>query len=210
MVDKKYFDTNPDDRRLNYKILGFVVIVLTFLMGVGLSILMESELYFLMPVVGVAFFIVASFMPKKTVVGVEVYEKVLGFQMFLKATETDRLKRMFSPDEYKGVFEKFLPYAMVLGVEKEWGKQFEGLYKGMPEWYVGANNTNMLIFIYDLNRWSRFGENQFVAGSPNNSGWKSSGWGTGSSGGSSAWSGGSGFGGGFSGGGFGGGGGGRW
>ena len=212
MVDKKYFHTDPNDRRTNYKIWGFVLIVLTFLLGLGLSILVESGLYLLMPVVGVAFFIVASFMPKKTLVGVETHEKVLGFQMFLKATETDRLKKMFSPSEYKDVFEKYLPYAMVLGVEKEWSKQFEGLYKGMPDWYVGANGTNMFIFMHDLNRWSRLGERQFTAGAPSsNSGWKSSGWGSSyKGGGSSSWGGGSGFGGGFSGGGFGGGGGGRW
>lgn len=210
MVDKKYFDTDPDDRRLNYKILGFVVLVLTFILGIAFGILMDSALYMLMIVVGILFFIVASFMPKKTLVGVDVYEKVLGFQMFLKATETDRLKKLFSPKEYKDVFEKYLPYAMVLGVEKEWAKQFEGLYKGMPDWYVGANQTNMFIFMHDLNRWSRFGERQFVAGSPSNSGWKSSGWGSSGTHGSSSWGGGSGFSGGFSGGGFGGGGGGRW
>ncbi len=209
MVDRKYFDTNPDDRRWNYRIVGFFIIVITFISGIALSILLDSGFYMLIFVVGVVFFVVASYMPKKTIVGVEIYEKVLGFQMFLKATETDILKKMFSPMEYKGVFEKYLPYAMVLGVEKEWAKQFEGLYKGMPDWYVGANQTNMFIFMNDLNRWSSFGERQFTAGAYGNSGWKSSGWGTGSSG-SSAWNDGSGFSGGFSGGGFGGGGGGRW
>jgi len=207
MVDKKYFDTDPDKRRINYMVLGIVSVFLMTMIGVGLSILSDSALYAAMPIVGVAFFIVARFMPKKTVFGVEVNEKVRGFQMFLKATETDRLKKMFSPSEYKNVFEKYLPYAMVLGVEKQWSKQFEGLYKGMPDWYVGANQTNMFIFMNDLGRWSRYGEKQFVAGAPN-SGWKSSGWG--GSGGSSSWGGGSGFSGGFSGGGFGGGGGGRW
>ncbi|MDP2643219.1 MAG: DUF2207 domain-containing protein [Candidatus Peregrinibacteria bacterium] len=208
MVDKKYFVTNPDDRRTNYMVWGIVLIFLTTAVGVGLTILLDSGFYSMLPIVAVFFLIVAKFMPKKTLFGVEVNEKVRGFQMFLKATETDRLKKMFSPTEYKNVFEKYLPYAMVLGVEKEWAKQFEDLYKGMPDWYVGANQTGMLIFMNDLNRWSKIGENQFVAGAPN-SGWKSSGWGTGS-GGSSSWGGGSGFSGGFSGGGFGGGGGGRW
>ncbi|MFA6305186.1 MAG: DUF2207 domain-containing protein [Candidatus Gracilibacteria bacterium] len=206
MVERKYFNTDPDERRANYMILGFFIIILTFISGLSLSIIFENNAYFLLPFVGVFFMIVAYFMPKKTMKGVEVKEKVLGFRMFLEATETDRLKRLFSPAQYNGVFEKFLPYAIVFGVEKKWAEHFEGLYKGVPDWYVGAGRANMLVFVNDLNRWSRVGERQFVAYAHQNSGWKSGGFG----GGSSSWGGGSGFSGGFSGGGFGGGGGGRW
>ena len=45
--------------------------------------------------------------------------------------DADRLKRM-PPD----TFEKFLPYAMALGVEHHWAQAFAGIVKNPPSWYV--------------------------------------------------------------------------
>jgi uncharacterized membrane protein len=36
-------------------------------------------------------------------------------------------------------FEKYLPYAMALGVESNWAKAFEGIYTNPPQWYTGNN-----------------------------------------------------------------------
>ena len=58
----------------------------------------------------------------------------LGFEEYLGRAERDRLK-LATPD----TFEKFLPYAMALGVEEQWAKAFEGLYTTPPEWYVGPS-----------------------------------------------------------------------
>jgi uncharacterized membrane protein len=33
------------------------------------------------------------------------------------------------------MFDKFLPYAMALGVEKEWAKKFDNIYTNQPSWY---------------------------------------------------------------------------
>ena len=35
-------------------------------------------------------------------------------------------------------FEKFLPYAMALGVEHTWAKKFEGIIQNQPQWYVSS------------------------------------------------------------------------
>ena len=35
-------------------------------------------------------------------------------------------------------FEKFLPYAMALGVEKKWASAFDGICKEPPSWYQGT------------------------------------------------------------------------
>ena len=39
------------------------------------------------------------------------------------------------------LFEKLLPYAMVLGVEKDWAEQFQDIYTAPPEWYNGSWST---------------------------------------------------------------------
>lgn len=68
-------------------------------------------------------------------------------------TEKDRLEKLQGPNaKYveRGpeptrtveLFEKLLPFAVVMGVEKEWAKQFESIYKAVPDWYDGSNMSS--------------------------------------------------------------------
>ena len=59
---------------------------------------------------------------------------ILGFQEFMNRVDADRLKRM-PPD----TFEKYLPFAMALGVEHHWATAFEGLLAQPPNWYISPN-----------------------------------------------------------------------
>jgi uncharacterized membrane protein YgcG len=73
-------------------------------------------------------------MTAKTVTGARTRIAVLGFQEFMNRVDSDRIKRM-PPD----TFEKFLPYAMALGVEHHWAQAFDGIIKEAPSWYVAPN-----------------------------------------------------------------------
>jgi hypothetical protein len=70
-------------------------------------------------------------MTAKTVKGGRTRVAILGFQEFMNRVDADRLKRM-PPD----TFEKFLPYAMALGVEHQWAQAFAGIVQNPPSWYV--------------------------------------------------------------------------
>lgn len=70
-------------------------------------------------------------MTAKTVTGGRTRVAVLGFQEFMNRVDADRLKRM--PTD---TFEKYLPYAMALGVEHRWAQAFAGIVKDPPSWYV--------------------------------------------------------------------------
>ena len=122
--------------------------------------------------------------------GARTQVQIKGFQEFMNRVDADRLKRM-PPD----TFEKFLPYAMALGVEHRWAKAFEGIVQNPPSWYQGTYGPNFstFYFVNSLGSMTTTASSTFVS-APRAS----------SSG--SGWSGGGG--GGFSGGGFGGGGGG--
>jgi len=134
-------------------------------------------------------------MPKKTIHGAEVKEEVQGFKWFLSVTEEERLKFHNAPEKKPEEFMEFLPYAMVLGVEKEWSAQFKDMFIEAPSWYEGQPGTAFSA-IYFGNALSSMNANMGATFTSHPS---------------SAGSGGSGFGGGgFSGGGFGGGGGGSW
>jgi uncharacterized membrane protein len=77
-------------------------------------------------------------MPARTVAGARTLERVLGFAEFLERVEKDRLERLVKTPE---MFERFLPFAMAFGVERNWARAFEGIYREPPRWYVGSNAT---------------------------------------------------------------------
>jgi uncharacterized membrane protein len=132
-------------------------------------------------------------MTAKTVAGARTRIAVLGFQEFMNRVDADRIKRM-PPD----TFEKFLPYAMALGVEHHWAQAFDGIIKDPPTWYVSPNGYtgfSPLYFSSSMHSMATDMHQVFTSAPRSNS----SGSGFSSGGGFS--------GGGFSGGGFGGGGG---
>jgi uncharacterized membrane protein len=136
-------------------------------------------------------------MTAKTLNGARTRIRVLGFQEFIRRVDADRLKRM-PPD----TFEKYLPFAMALGIEHIWAQKFAGLIQNPPSWYVSptpypVGGFNPIFFTNSMHIMSNDMHQVFVSAPRASS--------TGS-----GWSGGGGFGGGggFSGGGFGGGGGG--
>ena len=69
------------------------------------------------------------FMPAHTEQGTRALEGVLGFEDFLNHVESDRFNRMIKTPQ---MFEKFLPFAMALGVEKNWSKAFQGIMTQPP------------------------------------------------------------------------------
>jgi uncharacterized membrane protein len=137
-------------------------------------------------------------MTAKTVKGGRTRIAILGFQEFMNRVDADRLKRM-PPD----TFEKFLPFAMALGVEHHWAQAFAGIIQNPPTWYVApgknpsATGFNPILFSNSMHSMAGDMHQVFVSAP------RASSSGSGFGGGGSS-------GGGFSGGGFGGGGGSAW
>ncbi len=132
-------------------------------------------------------------MPAYTQKGAEMKEYILGLKKYMTVAEKDRIEFHNAPDKNPEIFETLLPFAMVLGVEKLWAKQFEGIYRQNPSWYSDRSNHafSAVAFTNNLGGFSGSVQSAFAATT-------------------TAASGGSGFSGGGSGGGGGGGGGGSW
>lgn len=62
--------------------------------------------------------------------GAILREEWLGFKLYLETAERDRLQNL-TPE----LFEKYLPYAIIFGVEKKWAKAFDLLNLPPPNWY---------------------------------------------------------------------------
>jgi len=145
----------------------------------------------------VIWWLFARVMTAKTLKGARTRIAVLGFQEFMNRVDAERLKVMPTT-----TFEKFLPYAMALGVEHHWAQAFAGIVKDPPQWYVApgagyVGGFNPIFFSSSMHSMASDMHQVFVSAPRASS--TGSGFGRGGFGGG---------GGGFSGGGFGGGGGG--
>lgn len=59
--------------------------------------------------------------------GQQIRDQISGFREYLAVAEEDRLNTLNPPKKTPELFEKFLPYAIALDCENEWGKKFAGV-----------------------------------------------------------------------------------
>lgn len=193
LKSKGMYTLDPDSA-LGVWGFGIVLVALPYVLGQWLhwaDFLSSIPITLVCGVVALIIIIViGKQLPATSLKGARTRVQVQGFQEFMHRVDADRLKRM-PPD----TFEKFLPYAMALGVEHQWAKAFEGIIQNPPTWYQSSDGHmfSTFYFVSALGSMTQTASSTFVS-APRAS----------SSG--SGWSGGGG--GGFSGGGFGGGGGG--
>ena len=186
-----YYRSNPKTMQTSFIVAGCILGFLgSFILGnvigyLGVIAAIAS---------GLVVFGFGIIMPARTAKGAEAREYILGLKQYLSVAEADRLAFHNAPEKNPARFELLLPFAIALGVERLWAKQFEGIYTSQPSWYHGtaSSNFNAVVLASSMNDFS--GSVQSAVASSV----------------STASSGGSGFSGGGSGGGGGGGGGGSW
>jgi uncharacterized membrane protein len=190
---KGMYTLDPDSAK-GYWGMGLLMIILPYaaLQVMGVADFFNSiPLVFLCGILSLAILIlIGRLLSATSMKGARTQVQIRGFQEFMNRVDADRLKRM-PPD----TFEKFLPYAMALGVEHRWAKAFEGIIQNPPSWYQSYDSHpfTTFLFINSIGSMTQTASSTFVSAP------RASSSGSGFSGGG---------GGGFSGGGFGGGGGG--
>jgi uncharacterized membrane protein YgcG len=155
MVTEGYFKKSPKTTKGVYAGIGCAAVMLGIVGIVILSILFSSFLgqfsiftpALISIITGVGLVLAANYMPAKTTKGSRVFAGVLGFKMYLHTAERFRLQNL-GPDE----FEKYLSYAIVFKIEKEWARKFEGIYKKAPNWYEGSGNIYDAVWISSFAR----------------------------------------------------------
>jgi uncharacterized membrane protein YgcG len=156
LMGNSYYTHRPDTVRAAY--IGFGVVAGVILIGGGVWLSNHSGMAPLPFIVaglltGAIICGFGWFMPARTQAGARALEGALGFEDFLVHVESDRFNRTIKTPE---MFEKFLPFAMALGVEKNWSKAFQGIYTQPPEWYQGSYGPNFYPYMFanDLNSMS--------------------------------------------------------
>src|SRR4029079_11459935 len=79
--------------------------------------------------------------------GRAVLDHVSGFKQYLSITERERLDHMAPAADTPEIFEKYLPYAIALGVENRWAERFAGVLAAAAAsghqgflWYSGSTS----------------------------------------------------------------------
>ncbi|CAH8282148.1 putative membrane protein DUF2207 [Mariniflexile fucanivorans] len=114
--------------------------------------------FILFIVLNLVFFLVYQYLIRKPAVEkLRLKSLIEGFKMYMSAAEEKQIAHFNPPNLTPEIFEKLLPYALVLGAEDVWGEKFQNLIdKSMidstyqPTWYAG-NIGNFSTFNHSLN-----------------------------------------------------------
>ncbi len=82
-----------------------------------------------------------------TLAGRRLLDRIEGFKLYLSVTEKDELNFKHPPEKTPELFERYLPYAIALDVEQQWGERFTDVLSQaatgndhyQPTWYHGHN-----------------------------------------------------------------------
>jgi hypothetical protein len=138
LVEHGYYAHRPDQTRGVFIGIGVVTGVLLFLMGPYFAQRLGMQNLPFLIAGALTGGIICAFgwlMPARTAAGARARLNALGFEDFISHVEVGRMERIPQTPE---TFEKFLPFAMALGVEKKWASAFDGVFKEPPSWYHGA------------------------------------------------------------------------
>jgi uncharacterized membrane protein len=79
--------------------------------------------------------------------GRRIQDQIDGFELYLTTAETERMNIIGTPPtKTPELYERYLPYAIALGVEKQWTQQFASIFTALaqqghvytPDWYIGG------------------------------------------------------------------------
>jgi hypothetical protein len=193
LLDKGLYHARPDRVRARWTGGGmFTGIVVAGLGAAAADRLLMTPLPFLVAGLLAGLIVVGfgSIMPARTEAGARTLEQVLGFEEFLRRVESEQFKRVIL--QKPELFDRYLPYAMAFGVERNWARAFEGIYTQPPTWYVGSGGAGFspTRFSNSLSAMSTTASSTLSSSPRSSSG---SGFGGGSSGGGGGGGGGGGF-----------------
>ncbi len=136
IVGRKLFPRSPNRTRQIYYGLAIGGLVLAGIFFLVLTAILEpfTELAFL-PAIGiglvsVALLVAARFMPRKTPVGAEEAAKWRAFRSYL-----EEIRDHVDLKQAQDLFDRYLPYAIALGLKESWIAEFVRADAPAPPWY---------------------------------------------------------------------------
>jgi uncharacterized membrane protein YgcG len=91
--------------------------------------------------------------------GREIVDHLLGFKMYLAQAEQHIYNQLAPPEKTLDLFEKYLPYAVALGVENEWAAKFDSIIE-----QAMASGYNPSYYSFSSHAGGHFNVNDFSRG----------------------------------------------
>jgi uncharacterized membrane protein YgcG len=119
--------------------------------GLGLYLLTQATSLWMVPILLGIIGMNALFytlLKQPTVAGRRTLDEIEGFKLYLQTAEGDDIARLQAPAETPELFERYLPYALALGVENVWSERFSDVLRRAseggdrdyaPTWYRGSD-----------------------------------------------------------------------
>ncbi len=188
LVGNGYYKNLPKKVVIKYYLAASIVLFLGTFISIKIIPYFGPSPIISIIVSSIIIFVFGALMPARTEKGLLTKEYLLGFKEYLDIAEKDRINFHNAPEKKPEIFEKFLPYAMVFGVEKAWAKEFEGIYTVAPNWYSdrGMSTFSTVAFANSLNSFATYSNNT-MSSTPGGSGGHGSSGGGGGGGGGGSW-----------------------
>ena len=136
VVAEGYFAESPDMVRGNYWHVGVAGILLAMVLNIALWIWTGNLLIASLP--GIALVAVAAgmvllsrYMPCKTPAGAEAAARWQAFKTYLAD-----LGKYADVEQYTQIWDRWLPYAIAFGIEKQYVDAFKAIDAPVPDWYI--------------------------------------------------------------------------
>ncbi|NCA08031.1 MAG: DUF2207 domain-containing protein [Micrococcales bacterium] len=147
-------------RALGIPAIGFIISLLVYVVWMLFAASLDAETdagYVSAPVLSFALFTFLYWLllSKRALTdkGSELVAYVKGLEMYIELAEKDRLEflqspqgALLKPSEIQGkqvlkLYEEVLPWAILLGLQKQWSKVLTDLYQdqGSPVWFIGSS-----------------------------------------------------------------------
>ena len=128
-----------------------LIFVVTAMMSLGSGPSFFSiAVIVLMAVTAITFAII---MKRPTMRGRKLLDEIVGFKDYMEIAEKHEMELRNPPERTPQLFEKYLPYALALGVDQRWAEKFSTVLANAqqpdgtaysPRWYSGTWNNNSL------------------------------------------------------------------
>lgn len=137
VVEAGYFPRSPESVRSRYGCLGVAGLVAAFVLGfVLLGAFSELTSAAIFPAIGVGatavgLLILSRHMPRKTGEGSEAAARWRAFKSYLQDIE-----KYSDLESQKEIWDRWLPYAIAFGIDKQYMRKFEAVDAPAPGWYI--------------------------------------------------------------------------
>lgn len=133
LVTQGYFLRSPEETRRRWAWVARAGLIISIVGGGFLGISLDPFAFLAMAagiIVSLILLRVSRSMPRKTLAGAEAAAKWNAFRVYLKD-----IRKYQKVEEATDLFERYLPYAVAFGLERDWVRTFAAAGAPVPGWF---------------------------------------------------------------------------